>query len=60
MLKNIADELFTHAGQQSSDGLHISSSKNVWQRIDHRETQGVNTDPPLAYKTRCILLTRGH
>lgn len=51
ILRNESDSVVpTHASQQPSDGLNISPSKDVRQRIDHRETQGVNTDPPLSYK----------
>lgn len=35
----------THASQQSSHGLNVSSSEDVRQWVDHRQTQGVNTDP---------------
>lgn len=45
--------LHTHASQQPGDGLNISPSKDVRQRIDHREAQGMNTDPPLAWKRLC-------
>ncbi len=38
----------THAGQKSRDGLDVRPSEDVRQRVDHRQTQRVHTDPPLA------------
>lgn len=52
---SISHVLHTHTSQQSSNGLNISSSEDVGQRIDHRETQGVDTDPPLSCKRKNVL-----
>lgn len=46
----------THTSQKSSDGLNISTSKDVRQRIDHREAQGVDTDPPLSCKRKHVYI----
>lgn len=46
----------THTSQKSSDGLNISTSKDVRQRIDHREAQGVDTDPPLSCKRKHVFI----
>lgn len=39
----------THVGEQTGDGLDISSGVNVAQLTDHRQTQSVNSDPPLPW-----------
>lgn len=48
----------THTSQQPSHGLDIGSSKDVRHRVDHRQTQSVDTDPPFSCKWKIKQLNR--